>query len=373
VENPFKFTVYDKSFVAKCEVNDPLSLVMTPRHNQKGSGFLIVGSDHPKLDHLTAQGARFVCTYFGEFLMSGKIHIRAGQGPKAKGTVTLYLEDDFRLLGNTRGWPVPTAALTAQTSEYYTVTGDAETIVKDVVTQNITNRLGRPVTCATNLNRGATVPSGLKFRFEKLQDVLFPAVEQAGLGVTFRQSGTGIVCDVYEPGVYDHPLTEESGIVQAWSFSEADAEATRVVVGGSGDGTARVFRGVPDSALETAENDVIELFVDARDESDNTKLDARGQTALDENAGKAGFSLTLSETDNFRYGGTNGLHVGDTVTVDLGFTSRTDVLREVTLSYARDGLKVTPVIGDVRDTPDKRLAMAIRKIWTSVENLKVRK
>lgn len=374
MENPFRVEVYDKDFHFKGFVGNPVTLVVTPRYNQTGTGALTVETDHARIGDLLADGARLVIYYHGNFLMSGKIDLRKAQGPMAKGQIDLYFKDDFRLMHQTLGWPVPGSAITDQSaSEFATYTGNAETILKNVVTANMITRLGLPVSCAANLNRGATVPDGVTFRFHPLVERLYPALETAGIGVTFRQTGAGIVCDAFVPPVFARTLTEASGVITDWNWSSEDAAATRVVGGGNGNATARMFRLVVDTALEAAQNDKFEIFRDASDGDTAEKLISRAQESLDENAPKSGFSLALSETEHFQYG-KDGLVVGAKVTVDLGFASRTDILRECTLSYTRnEGLRTTPVIGDISNSPDKTIAQFLARLKKGIADLKVSK
>lgn len=377
VENPFRVEVYDKNFNFKGLVGNPIALVVTPRFNQTGTGVLTVETEHRLLGALLDDGARLVIYHRGNFLMSGKIHLRSAQGPMVAGLVEVHFKDDFRLLHQVLGWPVPGSPITNQAaSEYATYTGNAETILKQVVTDNMFSRLAMPVSCGANLGRGNTVPDGVTLRFHSLHERLFPALETAGIGVTFKQSGAGIVCDVFTPPTYARTLTADSGVITSWSWASDDPTATRVVAGGQGEGTARVFRSLVDTTLETAHRDVFEVFRDARDADDvdfETILLSRAQEILDENATKSGFTVSLSETEHFQYG-KNGLVVGARVTIDLGFVTRTDILREVTLSFSRDdGYTATPVIGDINDNPDRTIAKFLARLKKGIADLKVSK
>lgn len=373
MENPFTLELYDKDFAFKGYIGNPIALTVTPRWNETGTAMVMIDANHKNAGVITTPGARMVIKKDGLFIMSGKIHLTQGDGPEVSSSLTFYLKSDFRLLHQVTGWPVPTAALTAQTSEYAKYTGNAETIVKNIINANIVTRLGMDVTCATNQNRGATIPDGISLRFHTLYEKLFPVVEQAGIGITFEQVGTGIVCDVVEPVDFAYELTEESGALAEWSWTSADPTATRVIAGGQGDGTARVFRSVVNTALETDHNDVIEVFRDARDADTAAIVTSRAQESLDEGAPKSGFTVKLAETETFRYG-QNGLVVGAMVTVSIGGVTRTDVLREVTMSFtSENGVEVTPLVGEVRDNPDRTIANFLARLKKSVSDLKVSK
>ena len=146
-----------------------------------------------------------------------------------------------------------------------------------------------------------------------------------------------------------------------------------MIAGGGGDGTARVFRAASATANETAHRMVIEDFVDARDADTAALLQVRANEALAEGLPKSGFAVHLSETENFQYG-KNGLVVGAVVTISIGSVTRTDILREVTLSYTRDeGLVTTPVVGEIRDSPDRTIANFLARLKKGITDLKVSK
>ena len=88
---------------------------------------------------------------------------------------------------------------------------------------------------------------------------------------------------------------------------------------------------------------------------------------------KSGFAIHLSETEHFQYG-KDGLVVGAEVTISIGSITRTDILREVTLSYTRDeGLETTPVVGVIQDSPDRIIANFLARLKKGVTDLKVSK
>jgi hypothetical protein len=175
------------------------------------------------------------------------------------------VEDDFRILREIIGWPVPGAAISAQnTAEFRTYTGNAEGIVKVAVTENGVNRLGVPgLTVAPNLARGSAVPGGLAFRFHPLADLFFPAVEDAGLGVTVKQDDTNLVLDVHEPVTFPRTLSVKGRTLRNVTMSRSRPTASRAVVGGDGDKKDRYFRAVINGARETQYGMRAETFVDA--------------------------------------------------------------------------------------------------------------
>ena len=380
IGNPFRVTVYDRAFGFQGYIGNASSVSVNVRHNQQGTASITVDADHRMVPALLEPGARVVIEHrpwptehnpnpWREFLMSGVVVSRRGQGPQKKAKVTVEISDDIRILSGALGWPVPMSPITDQSAaDYAKYSGAAETVVKQAVTANIVNRLGWPVTVAPDLGRGAIVPSGVALRFHYLSDKLLPAAEAAGLGVTVRQQGGGLVLDVYEQRTFPHKLSEKGGTIVDWSWSDTDPTATRAIAGGKGEGTARMFAQAIDSALE-AEYPIREAFKDATDVDTTDALRDRATADLADQGPRAGLSVKLSESGMFQYGA-NGVRVGDVVTVDIGGQLRTDILRECTLSYnTGKGYTQTPVIGDIDQSPDRALARFVARLRAAVNNL----
>jgi hypothetical protein len=182
------------------------------------------------------------------------------------GLYTVTVEDDFRVLREILGWPAPANTISNQgTAEYRKYTGNAEGIVKVAVTENGINRLAVPgLTVAPNLARGGTVPGGLAFRFHPLADLFFPAVEDAGLGVSVRQVDDALVLDVYEPQTFPRTLSVKGRTLQQVTMTRTRPTASRAITGGSGEGKARYFRQLVSTTRETNYGMRAETFVDDR-------------------------------------------------------------------------------------------------------------
>ncbi|WP_324644147.1 Gp37-like protein [Pseudarthrobacter sp. LT1] len=356
-EIPYEILVY-VGWDFKGWIGRPGDVKPTIRHNVKSTATFTVDADHRQAANLMSPGARVIIYRHGEFQMSGPVRQSAGTFA-INSTLTFSVEDDFRILHNWLAWPKPGAALSAQDVEYRTITGPAETVVKTVLAENAA-RLGFPLTIATDQGRGAS--GTYTFRFHPAYDRLFPAVDQAGIGVTVKHSGNGLLLDCYEPRNYPHRLSLEAGTVIGGSYSLTAPATTRVVVGGQGEGTAREFRGFQDTTREADWTDIIETLRDARDSSSGDVYTTRANETLAEGAPMTGLSLELTETKHFRYGG-DGLRVGDRVTAMIGRQTYTDVLREVQLSWdAKDGDTATPVVGERKDDTDTQLAKSIRAL-----------
>ncbi|MDN4644917.1 Gp37-like protein [Arthrobacter sp. PsM3] len=365
-EIPYEILVY-KGWEFRGWVGRPLDLKPTIRHNMKSTATFSIEADHLRAADLMGPGARVMIYRHGEFQMSGPVRLAGGQFTSAA-TLSFTVEDDARILNNWLAWPKPAAPLNGQDVEYRSITGPAETVVKTVMAENAA-RLGFPLTVAPSLGRGAS--GTYTFRFHPAYDRLFPAVDQAGIGVTVRQEGAGLLLDCYTPRDYPHELSPENGTVTGGTYTLAAPSATRVVVGGQGEGVAREFRGFKETARETAWNDIIEVMQDARDSSSGDIYADRAAEVLADGAPMAGLSLELSETKHFRYGG-DGLRVGDRVTALINGQAFTDVLREARLSWDKDGDTATPIVGERADDPDLNLAKRIRALQRDNADRKAR-
>lgn len=368
MDAPVTVTVYDKAFARKGTIGSPRSVVATVRHNALGTATLVVDDDHPRAADLVADGARVALTYKGDHLLSGQV--QSWSWDMTSGAFTVAVADYWQVLRAVLGWAVPGASLAAQSVAYDVRTGPAETVVKALVAANAT-RLGLPVTVAPDLGRGGPVEASL--RFHPLADRLLPAVDLAHIGVTVRQVGAGLVVDCYETTTYPRTLTDVSGVIQAATVTRTAPTVTRVVAGSQGEAEARVFFGpLIDAAREAEWGMVAEAFVDARDTDDPAVVTTRMQERLDEGAATSGLSMSLSETDVFRFG--PALPLGSVVTAKVGpGLLVTDVLREAEVSWTvGDGLLTTPMVGARTDDPTLVVAGALAGVARDLRDLRTR-
>jgi hypothetical protein len=376
----FRIGVYDGNRVFKSQIGNPTSLEVKVCFNLPGILTMKVPLSHPRINDLLADAARVKVSFKGSHLISGPVTKWEGETDGVNGSLTVTVEDDFRVLREILGWPVPTQPATNQSgSEYRTYLGNAETIVKTVVAENGVTRLAVPgLTVATNLNRGATVPGGIPFRMHPLADQLFPAVETAGLGVTVKQTGTSLVLDVFEPVTHPRTLSIKGRTLQTAQWTKTRPKASRAVIGGPGDGVNRFFRAVNDTTgREAGYKMLAETFTEATDAKDDvttgvtmdTTMDLRGAQALAEAGSENGISLTLAESGIFKYG-PGGFNVGDRIPVDLGNgVSITEVLRECTLKWVSpEYASVEPVVGEITNQPERITAQRIAALAKGQRN-----
>lgn len=379
----FRVSVYNKNRVFQCQIGNPAALEVTVRHNLVSTLTMSVPLKHSRLPELMADGARLRVLFKGQHLISGPIVADELETDGVTGLYTVTVEDDFRVLREILGWPDPAALISNQGArEYKTYTGPAETILKTAVTDNGVTRMGVPgLTVAADLGRGSVVPGGVSFRMHPLTDRLFPVIEDAGIGVTVKQSGASLVLDVYEPTTHPRSLSVKGRTLKQVSMTRTRPTASRVVVGGPGEGVARAFRQLTDTARETAYGMRAEVFQDARDAKDDPEtgataagtMDARAAETLTEHGPRNGVSLSLAGSGIFQYG-PGGFKVGDRVPVKVTDTTTiTEVIRECTLKWVSpEYASVEPAIGELTDQPERITAQRIAALARRQRNQETR-
>lgn len=367
----FSCQIYNKDRVWQAPLGAFDGVEGTARFDNISDFKITVKAQHERLGMLLDPGTRLKLILRGEKLIEGPIVAHSGKGPGKSGTFTFHVEDNFRILRNFLIYQVPGGTMAQQANAYrYTITGNAETVFKDLVTKNIIDRSIEPVIVATNQNRGATVTA--QARMATLYNEVFPLLESLGFGVTVDATPAGLVVDLYEPGVFPNKLGEKSRIVRAWEYTFKKPEVTHVVVGGQGEGVARTFISATDTAREALWGDRIEVFRDARDASELATYNERAQETLFDGAGSLGIKATLAEAGNFRLGGIGGLHVGQQVTMSVadGMIEVTDLLREIDFRWtASRGLDIRAQVGKSFE-PTQEIASAISTLAGSVSKMK---
>lgn len=366
----YRIGIYDKDLQWVRPLGVYKKITPTKRHNRVSGLELAMRASAPENGDLATEGARLIVAFRDRFLMSGPITNVAGEGPGVQGEMVFTLENDFRIFHNYLGYQNPDGTLAQQNlAETYTVTGPAETVVKTLVAENIVPRAPYPVVVAPDLGRGDTITVSVRMDF--LADKLFPAVTDAGIGVTVRQLNGQLVVDCYEPRVYPNKLTEGSRVIQKWSFNRAHPTVTDAVIGSEGEGIARDFYGYPDTVRRALYRDRIEGFGEAKfTAGTDAYLDA-GTQLLDAGAPKAGVELQLAEAGNFRYGVDDGPEVGDLLTAVFGGNiTITDFMTEVAMEHTPgEGLKITSTIGR-KDDPAEQVVRAITALAKGLHTLK---
>lgn len=358
------FVIYDKAGEFRRQVLPNSSSTTLLRNGISFSEF-VVDSDHVALPAATAPGARCAMRFRGREWLRGRVSSTPGHGPD--GETTIRVEDDIRKLWDWYGWPVPSAGLNAQIDEYARYSGSAESVVKAAIAANVT-RLGVSWTVSASLNRGPA--SRAEFRFHPLADKLTPILDAAALMLELTHDGLDVTVDVRESALVAGVLSDLTGNLEAYSWTKDAPTATRVVVGGRGEGVAREFFGKVNTDLEADWGDIIETFADARNSEEGGSLEPDADDALADGLPTAGVSMDLLESDRFRLG-THFL-VGDRVRVKVGPLDQQEPITQILIDDSPSGVVVTPKLGTAEDDPDVQLGNQIAALARGARNEKRR-
>lgn len=354
MDDTLTFAIYDKAGMFKRQFSG-VEATLDLAGNVIPTATFVLDDDDPALPAVVANGARATVMFRGVERCRGLIRETPGTGPV--GRVTAHVVGDLRKLWEWQGRPDPSAAVNAQTQAYRTYTGPSETVFKNALAENFA-RLGVPWTVAPSLGRGSATRAEL--RFHPLADKVLDALTADNLIVTLDYVGAGVVVDVREASTVPGVFTVASGVPDEFTFTRKGPTATRIIVGGRGEGVEREFAEVRDAALEADWNDIIEGFVDARNTDEGSDITVDGQEALAQGRPTSGLTTTLNETDRFRYGTT--YTEGDLVHVRVGPIDRVQPISVSITETAEDGLVVTPHIGDIEDDTDAVLARQIARL-----------
>jgi hypothetical protein len=233
--------------------------------------------------------------------------------------------------------------------------GSAEDVIKGYVSANLgqdspEERQAPGLVVAESQGRGITVRGAARFR--QVLDVITPLADISGLGFDILQEGSELVFDVYEP--VDRSafirLDLQNGRLSRSELSLAQPKATRVIVGGQGEGVDRTL--IERTTVEAVEAELtwqrrVEVFKDQRDTDELEKLQQGGDEILVKD-GKTliGVSISPSDDQTMIYG--VDWNLGDRVTCVIGFNEVAAVVTEVGLQIQPDGVRIGATVGEPR-------------------------
>lgn len=336
--------------------SDLVGSSFVPRFNNVGAWKIVLPASHPMADILRAPGSGIIVTLSGVVILSGPTvsarSIKTSEDPE--GVWQIEGSDDSILLANRVAYPTPTTAdVTAQTNDYDTRTGPAETVIKAYVNANLgpsapVARRVPSLAIEADLARGDTVTG--KARFDSLGVLLESLAITSALGFTIDQSGSTLTFRVFAPT--DRSATirmdVENERLEKSEYAYKRPTVTRVIVAGQGAGVERTFLEVSSVDSIAAESDWaqrIETFKDQRNTNDSAELTQAGDEILAD-GGMTVRSVSVSPSDDqtMRYGADWGL--GDKVTVVVGDEQVSQIVTEVAIVITADGVKVGATVGD---------------------------
>lgn len=298
----------------------------------------------------------------GEFvIMSGVPDFISKEYRGGAVTATISGPCDGWVLNNL-AWGDPDAALSAQATAHDKRTGSPETLALGYIQDNLVTRLGMTYTIPASTGLGSTVT--YRARFAPLIDVCRSVfAKEASVGFRMvQQSDDTIGVDVWQASDLTSQgalFSDQVGTVVDWTYTQEWPTATRAIVAGGDEGTARLFSATVDTVAESAWDRVAETFVDQRqvDPADATALDElelAGDETLTDTAGAKSFRLTITESVGLVYGA--NVRVGDLVRAYPGGVQVDDRITEAEIRVDRaGGEQMTLWVGQKADDPDERI------------------
>ncbi|WP_030526603.1 Gp37-like protein [Phycicoccus jejuensis] len=274
-------------------------------------------------------------------------------------------------------YPTPGAAWEDQTADYDVRSGSAESVLLAFLNANagpgaLANRRVPGLILPASSGRGGA--RKITARFDNLGQLMHDIAESAGLRVTVTQDGTDLVVAVESSpdlsATAKYGTDEQGGpgsLGDGWDYTVQAPGATRALVGGGGEGAARILRERGDAAAEALWSQRIETFVDQRNTSDTAELDKAGDDELADKASPVDISVTVPDVPGRRLG--RDVPLGALVGLDLDGDFVADRLRQVTTVVTKEGQDVSGVVGspDAGLTRDQKQFLEQRKAIRKVQ------
>lgn len=351
---PVVLHVRDASLNRVAQVEDFTSAQLALRFNDVGA-WLIEGMP---LSSVAAQalvpGAGIVATQGDRVLLSGPLLFPEITWDENGYVLNASGADDMLAVYGRLTFPDPSMypdPVTGQWSVYSDDRGPdpAETVMKEYVEANagpsaLSPRQVTGLTIAPDTGLGDTV--SFSARNEAMGGVLRQlATAGGGLRFTVVQESGGLVFDVAE--VVDRSATARFsptlGNLQHLRYGRKMASTNWVLVGGGGDGVARVFVTGTNADSIATWGMVLEGFRDQRQTSVVDELLAAAAEELAEKGDQDGIALEPIDTDALAFGTDYGL--GDMVTVLVDGVPITEPIREARIEIKDDVATVFPIVG----------------------------
>jgi len=378
-EPPYVIEARDADRVRVGLIDRLTSLELTPVYNGVGGWTMTMPAG-------TAQEALFVkggwiSVFSGaEEIFTGQVRGRKKTRSESEpfaGTRTFYGPSAEQLIADRLAYQVPGQPATTtpptggQTgAEYDRRSGPGETVIKAYVNLNagpgaLAARQTSGLVIEADAARGASVFGSA--RMTGGIDLIGPLAESAGLGFRVRFNTAGeLEFQMYEPADKSDTarFAIDLGNLTNYEHTEEAPKASVAIVGGTGDGVARIFREVTD--LDAIDDWGIrnEVFVDSAGAGSTDEMDQAGAEQLVTNGPINGLTIETADTPNLRF--VRDYYLGDVVTAE----DVTDVLRGVTITWsASDGATTKSDVGTASMTGTRRMIKFLADVTKKVQAL----
>ncbi|MFI6205904.1 hypothetical protein ACIBAI_05815 [Streptomyces sp. NPDC051041] len=350
---------------------DLLTLDAEDVHNNVGTWKLSLSAEHPLAAVLSTPGAGIIVTGPTDVLFSGPV-TKAETAVTATdplGTLTVEGVDDTIILADMLAWPEPTNGdASTQARAYDDRTDAAESLMHYYVDANCgpsapPARRRAGLVMGTNGARGTIVSKAA--RFQQLGELCKELAEPNGLGFRVVQRGSNLVFETY--AVQDRTKEVRLGVVNntlaGQRVTVSPPAKTRVIVGGDGDGSNRLFVPVDNADSIAAEADWgrrIETFIDERSSTDTAELTQKGTEALADGGTTIRAAQAVPMEDSALDFGRDWF-LGDKVSVIIGGTEMAAVVTGMVLKVDSDGYRLGATLGDPTPLSSEAAAASAQK------------
>jgi len=396
MDNDWIIYIRDRELNRYAEVDDYRKFEVTLKFNDIGKWSLEIDRRSKNLVPLMTPGfgIQVMNRTTKEMLFSGYIDERDYSWDATNDTLTVNGWDDNKLLDWRLSCPSPGESFPPYTVQAFDQrSGVASTVIRAYVNANlgpgaVASRQWPGVIMGTDPIVGSTIQGKLRWT-KLLPDMQGLAIAGGGLGFRCIQVDSNIQFQVYMPKdkTADVKFSVHLGNLVGGKVKTVSPEATYVYVGGDGEGTARKIReGKDDGAHQTWGRR--EVFEDNSGTNNDTELDQKIKESLADKSEQAEFEVQITDTEALKFG--VDYNLGDKVTaIFVGSEANgeesppgtplvgpvfeggqvQEVIREIRLTLAEDGVRVVPMIGTPTKSAVFRLMREIRRIQQRIANL----
>lgn len=270
-------------------------------------------------------------------------------------TISFAGADMLALLANRLVYRDPTSTWAAQSAGTTTVTGKAETVIKNLVKANLvdaaeTNRRVPNFAVAADLARGGTVTYQIVIKDsattdtvtattgQTLMDMVRAVAAQSNIGVRIDLINGQLVFDCYIPRDLSQRVvfSQEVGSLRGYNLTDSTPTGNAVLMQTGATSGAFVTAG---GAGATDPWRRVEVYNDQTSTTDAAQITQAQTDAVAQGAGAAKIAVTVNDLPRVRFGadaaGVQGYREGDIVAADL-----------------REGVTYTNVVSAVQLTAD---------------------
>ena len=351
------------------EIDDYESLQFYRRWHKVGEFELNVNRNKQNTNELTKGN---IILLGGDLQKAGIIrHKEINLGRDGKGGETVTVSGPCM-----KGLAQQRITIPPEQQAYDTITGDAETVIKHYIENNVTDpadndRKVGTVSIALNQNRGDSL--AWRSRYKKLHEEIEEISKVAGLGwgAYIDLEAGEIIFEVYEGKDLTADQSENPPVIfspefdalEALNFMDSDIDYRNVgYAAGQGEGADREV-----IEIGTASGlDRHETFFDARDIDDTQELQERGEQRLAEKAQEIYLEGEVLDKSSFIY--EQDYDLGDLVTVqkkEWGVTLNA-LITEVKETYESAGFSLDLTFGNKVPTLINKIKGDFREIENEV-------